>query len=159
MKGPALGRRIPTIAWSAIRCGPAANTLLWARRFAANASIATCRFRNPARLFHSPPGILCAPASARTRLPFTMKHQSGWNRAWPVNSFSHQGSFLRVSLRSCRINDRSHLSHRVGREAALIGMLQYGCLVRRNIDAVNLVVGHVTLHPLDLRTHALQHTA
>src|SRR5262245_10070512 len=38
-------------------------------------------------------------------------------------------------------------------------MGSHGCLIRRNVNAVDLVVGDVALDPLDLRPHAVQDAA
>src|SRR5205823_4293207 len=44
-------------------------------------------------------------------------------------------------------------------EAALLRVLAHHLLVRRHVDAVDLVAGHVALDPLDLRPEALQDAA
>src|SRR5438105_15016793 len=63
------------------------------------------------------------------------------------------------SLRRGRINHRAHLRDAIGREAALFGVLAHGLFIGRDVDAIDLVVGDVTLHPLDLWAHAAQHSA
>src|SRR5439155_16839405 len=47
----------------------------------------------------------------------------------------------------------------VRRDAPLLGVLADGLLVRRHVHAVDLVVCHVALDPLDLRPHFAQHPA
>src|ERR1700749_1748738 len=47
----------------------------------------------------------------------------------------------------------------VGGEAAALGVLAHGRLVRRDVDAVDLVSRDVTLDPLNLRPHLPQHPA
>ena len=65
----------------------------------------------------------------------------------------------RKLFRSHRIDHRADPRDTIGREAALLGMRLHGRLVGRVIDAVDLVVGDVTMDPLDLRSHAVQHAA
>ena len=49
-------------------------------------------------------------------------------------------------------------SQAVGRYAYAPGMFVDGRFVRGKIDAVHLVAGYVTMKPLNLGTHAFQHT-
>ena len=51
------------------------------------------------------------------------------------------------------VDDAPDGGNAVRREAALLGVLADRRLVWRDINAVNLVVGHVAVQPLDLRTH------
>ena len=69
----------------------------------------------------------------------------------------HGGDFDRV--RGRRVNHRPHLRHRIRRELPQLRMLAHRRLIRRNVHAVDLVVGHIGLHPLNLRPHPLQHIA
>src|ERR1700722_5735431 len=57
------------------------------------------------------------------------------------------------------VDDRSYLGDAIGREAALLGMGANGGLVRRDVDAVDLVVGDVAVQPLDLGAQLTQHSA
>ena len=52
-----------------------------------------------------------------------------------------------------------NLVNGIGREAALAGMFKDHFLVGGNIDAVDLVAGHIALHPLDLRAEFAEHPA
>lgn len=65
---------------------------------------------------------------------------------------------VRLRLCGCWINDPSHLRNAVRREAALLSMLANHLFIRRDVDAVDLVIGHVTLEPLNLRSQLLQHS-
>ena len=62
-------------------------------------------------------------------------------------------------LGSGRINDRGNFRDPICREAPLLGMLPNHLFVRCDVDAVDLVAGHVALHPLNLWTHLAEHTA
>lgn len=57
------------------------------------------------------------------------------------------------------IDHRSDLGDRVCREAAFRGVLADHVLVRSDVYAVDLVVRHERLHPLDLWTELLQNAA
>src|SRR4030095_7393485 len=73
-------------------------------------------------------------------------------------TLSH-GSDRRCSLRCGRIDYRSDLRDLVRREPAQPGVLAHRCFVRGDVDTVGLVVGDVTLNPLDLWTHGLEDIA
>src|SRR5438034_183429 len=57
------------------------------------------------------------------------------------------------------IDDVLDLGDLVGGEAALLRVLAHQLLARRHVHAIDLVAGHVALHPLDLRAEALEHAA
>src|SRR5438034_183423 len=57
------------------------------------------------------------------------------------------------------IDDVLDLGDPVGGEAALLRVLAHQLLARRHVHAIDLVAGHVALHPLDLRAEALEHAA
>jgi serine/threonine protein kinase len=84
----------------------------------------------------------------------------------PRISFTSRGAasasiqiFRGGSLRRRRVDHRRDLGHPVGREATLPGMLAHHGFVRRAIDAVDLVAGHLAVDPLDLRAHLVEHAA
>src|SRR5437763_11070724 len=60
-------------------------------------------------------------------------------------------------FRGCWVDHSAHSRHTIRQEAALFGVLAHGLFIGRDVDAIDLVVGHVTLHPLDLWAHAAQH--
>src|SRR4051794_40570644 len=62
-------------------------------------------------------------------------------------------------LRRGRVDDRPDPRDAVGGEPALPGVLAHRLLVRREVHAVDLVVGDVALDPLDLRPHPPQDAA
>src|SRR5437867_786404 len=63
------------------------------------------------------------------------------------------------SLRGGRIDHRADARDPVRRETALLRVLANRLLVGRHVHAIDLVVRHVTVDPLDLRTHLPQHPA
>lgn len=63
------------------------------------------------------------------------------------------------SLRRRRINNRMNFVNGIGREAALAGMFKDHFLVGGNIDAVDLVAGHIAVYPLDLGAEFAEHSA
>jgi hypothetical protein len=52
-----------------------------------------------------------------------------------------------------------HLGNPVGGEAAHFGVLEHGCFVRGDVNAIDLVAGNITVDPLDLGTQFTQDTA
>src|ERR1700733_6839231 len=64
----------------------------------------------------------------------------------------------RSSLRRRWVDHPPHLRYTVRRKPALLRVLPHRRFVRRNVDAVNLVVRHEALYPLDLRPHLTQHS-
>ncbi len=61
--------------------------------------------------------------------------------------------------RRSRVDDPPHRLDRVRRKSAQLRMFANARLVRRNVDAVNLVVRDKGLHPLNLRPQLAQHRA
>lgn len=58
-----------------------------------------------------------------------------------------------------RIDDRPNLRDAVGGETALLRVLPDSVFIRRDVDAVNFVVGNVAVNPLNLRAHVSQYAA
>src|SRR5690606_11147 len=58
-----------------------------------------------------------------------------------------------------RIDHRRHLRHTVGGKATLLRMLANEVLVRRDVDTVDLVAGHVAVQPLHLGAELAEHPA
>ena len=54
-------------------------------------------------------------------------------------------------------NKMSYLGHAIGGKSALFGVFAHERLVRRIVDAVNLVVRHETFDPLNRRPQFRQH--
>src|SRR5271166_5834335 len=63
------------------------------------------------------------------------------------------------SLRGRGIDDRSDLGNTIRREASLAGMFADELLVGRIVDAVDLVIGDIAVHPLNLGAEVLEYTA
>jgi len=57
------------------------------------------------------------------------------------------------------VNDRGNFGDPVCREASLPGMLPNHVFIRRDIYAIDLIAGHITVEPLNLRSHLAQHAA
>src|SRR5881227_355463 len=55
-----------------------------------------------------------------------------------------------------RVDHRADPAHDVGREAAAFGVLEDGLLVLGDVDAVDLVAGHVAVLPLGTGRHVGQ---
>jgi hypothetical protein len=55
-------------------------------------------------------------------------------------------------LRRCGIEQPFDLFHPICRKTAQFGMLQYHVGIRRNIDAIELVLGKIAVNPLYLLT-------
>src|SRR5579863_2326307 len=66
----------------------------------------------------------------------------------PLSLFSRRG-----------INHGLDLRDFVRRETALFGVFADHLFIRRNIYTVDLIASHITLDPLNLRSHFLQHSA
>jgi hypothetical protein len=64
-----------------------------------------------------------------------------------------------VLLRRGRVDHRPHARNDIGRKASVVRVLPHHLHVRRNVDAVDLIVRHVAFNPLDLRAQASQHVA
>src|SRR3954471_5580489 len=62
-----------------------------------------------------------------------------------------------VLLARGRVDDRRHEAHALGREPAAAGVLEHDVLVRRDVDAVDLVRRDVALDPPDLRAEPGNH--
>src|SRR5690348_13320847 len=58
-----------------------------------------------------------------------------------------------------RIDYRQDAGNTICRKITLFSVGSYGCLIGCNVDAINLVIRHVALHPLDRRFHIGQHAA
>jgi len=56
------------------------------------------------------------------------------------------------------INNSFDFGNPVRREAALFSVLPHHFFVRSNVDTVNLVLGHITLQPLNLRAEVLENS-
>src|SRR3989442_12421566 len=63
------------------------------------------------------------------------------------------------AFRGGGIDDRLHFRDAIGRKAALRRVLAYGLLVGCDVNTIDLVVGHVAMQPLNLRTQLLKHPA
>src|SRR5215217_9368232 len=63
------------------------------------------------------------------------------------------------SFRRRRVYHALYLGDAVGGEAAALCVFTHGRLVRRDVDAVDLVARDVALDPLNLRPHVAQHAA
>ena len=57
------------------------------------------------------------------------------------------------------VDNRSHLGNACDGEIAFLGVLANQLLIWRDVDAVNLVIRHITVQPLDLWTQLTQNTA
>src|ERR1017187_10384268 len=58
------------------------------------------------------------------------------------------------------INGPGHYADPVGRKTPARGVLTDRSFVRRNVDTVELIAGHITLHPLHIRPHrSEEHTS
>ena len=66
------------------------------------------------------------------------------------------GRFTPGSLRACRIDESAHGGDAIGRNTYAPGVFLDGRFVRREINTIHLVAGHVAVKPLDLGTHSLQ---
>src|SRR5580692_3495176 len=66
---------------------------------------------------------------------------------------------IRALLCGRRVDHRANLRDSIRRKPALRRMFADRLFIRSDVNAINLVVGNVTLHPLDVRTHFPQHTA
>lgn len=64
-----------------------------------------------------------------------------------------------LCFRCRRINNPPHLRNAICGKPALLRVLAHHCLVRGYVDAIDLVVGHVALVPLDLGAEILQDSA
>src|SRR5262245_39212503 len=62
-------------------------------------------------------------------------------------------------FRSRRVNDGLYFADGIDRKASAHRVLTNELRVRREVDAVELVVGHVAVHPLNLRTELAQDAA
>src|SRR6266566_3977422 len=67
--------------------------------------------------------------------------------------------FEPASIRAGRIDHRLDARYAGDRKSAVLRVAANVGLVLREVDAIDLVVGHVALHPLDFRAHALQNLA
>ena len=65
--------------------------------------------------------------------------------------------FRLVGFSGGRVDDRSDLTDLVGRESAEFGMLPDEIFVRRDVDAVDLVISDIALKPLDFGSKLVQH--
>ena len=63
---------------------------------------------------------------------------------------------LRRLFQVCRIDEPAHCGNAVGRNADSAGMLPDAVFVGRQVHAVDLIFGDVTMEPLNLRPHVLQ---
>jgi len=66
---------------------------------------------------------------------------------------------LLPQLRGRRIDSRPHFTHPVAGKAAALRVLADESLVRGDVQAVDLVVGHGALHPLKVRSKLAEHLA
>src|SRR5205814_8417798 len=64
-----------------------------------------------------------------------------------------------VYLRRRRIDNRRYLQNPIRRKSSPLRMLADYIRIRRNVDAGNLVLRHITLHPLNARTKVFQYAA
>src|SRR5229473_7729788 len=62
-------------------------------------------------------------------------------------------------LRSCGVNNGFDLGDLICWEPTETSMLKHQLLIRSDVDAIELVVGHIALNPLNLRSHLVQHIA
>jgi hypothetical protein len=56
-------------------------------------------------------------------------------------------------LGSGGVNNSSNPADRIGRKAALLGVLANHLFVGRIVYTINFVVGYIAMHPLNLRAH------
>src|SRR5262249_4476578 len=64
-----------------------------------------------------------------------------------------------ISIRAGWIDDRLDARYAINRKARRFGVADNVSLVFCEVDAIDLVIRHITLHPLDLRSHAAQDLA
>src|SRR6476659_93690 len=90
----------------------------------------------------------------------TQQQSSGATEPRPLRQELPETLRLRdAELRGRRIDQRFHRRDLIGWEATHPRMLAHHLLVRRDVDAVDLVVGDVALNPLDLRSELIQDVA
>ena len=72
----------------------------------------------------------------------------------------HRGCDKSAELLGCRrINLCGNSGDTIRRKASTLGVLQNQFFIRCDVNAVDLVVGHIAVDPLDLGTHLLEHAA
>ncbi len=67
-------------------------------------------------------------------------------------SLEEPGALAQVS----RVNETAYCRDTIGRNACSAGMLPDAVFVRREVNAIDLVLGDVTVEPLNLRPHCVQ---
>ena len=85
-------------------------------------------------------------------------HKLVWSRALRSGRPSRFAVFGML-FRGGRVDDRTDPRDAVGWESAALRVLTNHVLARRAIDAIDLVVRHVAVNPLDLRPKVTQHAA
>jgi hypothetical protein len=66
------------------------------------------------------------------------------------------GRFRWRSLRRRWVDESADSGYAIGRKTDALSVFLDGRLVRRKVNAVNLVAGYIAMEPLDLRAHSLQ---
>src|SRR5271165_1030537 len=82
-----------------------------------------------------------------------------WMVGWVCNSPDEASGATRLRFGDCGIDDRRDLGNSICGEAALAGVFPDQGLVRSDIDAVDFVLGHVAVDPLNLGTEFAQDAA
>src|SRR6202040_998654 len=85
----------------------------------------------------------------------TLHYGRGADGGWGVGALSQKGS----GLGRGRIDDVLDLGDAVRWESSLLGMFFDHFLVGSDVHAINFVVSHIAVHPLDLRTQILKYAA
>src|ERR1700682_5516717 len=111
-----------------------------------------------------PPGIALVPKpdrpdQVRATSPYegTRKVAAGCHRI----ALSPSPCSFAVALRLCcrGVNHAANCRDAICRKAALPGVLSNHFFIWRDIDAIDLVIGEVSFHPLDLRPEVSQDAA
>src|SRR5437762_6436695 len=58
--------------------------------------------------------------------------------------------------KASRINQAAHCGNAIGGDAGFPGVLPDGLLVRRQVNAINLVFRYIAMQPLNLRSNLIQ---
>src|SRR5687768_3501817 len=154
------------------RAGAATNTHLFAPAGTSSSlkkslmpSATGCRMpMGPVRLG---PRRNCMKASSRRSAQVITENRPSraWNRTITLTTVMASSCWtgLRVtggrSLRGRGVDHLTHLRDLVGRKPALLRVLPDHLHVGGDVHAVDLVVGDVARHPLDLRAQVLEHAA
>jgi hypothetical protein len=104
-------------------------------------------------------GVTPVSRARRTAEPFGNLKKLDRHSAIPLRARRWSRRWFLPSIRRGWINDGTNLGNRIGRESAHLGMLAHKSRVRSDVHAVNLVIGHVALHPLNPGAELVQYTA